>query len=245
MDIKNMHEMIEKLVGCAKAEFDKKGIEQIDAEEMGKVTDMIKDLAEAQYYRTLVVAMEESEYGSDYDEEGPIEDGRRGYRGQPRSKTSGRYMSRGDGRRSNHGRRGYEEMNQMYYDDEYMRDMDRYNMGRMYYTDGGSGNSSNSGMSGGNSGATRGYSEGGSGGRYYGGESGGQMNSRSENARRGYEEAKKSDNGSPEAKKKSMEGLEHYMKELSEDMTEMVGKMDDSEKAMLKQKLQVLIQKIK
>lgn len=82
-------------------------------------------------------------------------------------------------------------------------------------------------------------------GGFGGGGSGGQMNSRSENARRGYEEAKKSDNGSPEAKKKSMEGLEHYMKELSEDMTEMVGKMDDSEKAMLKQKLQVLIQKIK
>jgi hypothetical protein len=73
MDIKNMHEILEKLVGCAKAELDKKGIDEIDTEEMGKVTDIIKDLAEAQYYRTLVVAMEESEYGEDYNEEVVVE----------------------------------------------------------------------------------------------------------------------------------------------------------------------------
>ena len=128
MDIKNMHEMIEMLVGCTKAEFDKKGIEQIDAEEMGKVTDMIKDLAEAQYYRTLVVAMEESEYGEDYDENGPIEEEhRRGYRGQRRNPRTGRYM-----------RRGYDEMRPWDYDDmenmEHMRDMDRHGMNRMYFS---------------------------------------------------------------------------------------------------------------
>ena len=43
MDIKNMHEMIEKLVCCAKAELDMKGIEEVDAEEMGKVVDIFKD----------------------------------------------------------------------------------------------------------------------------------------------------------------------------------------------------------
>lgn len=130
MDIKKMHEMVEMLTCCAKAEFDKKGIEQIDAEEMSKVTDMIKDLAEAQYYRTLVVAMEDAEYGEDYDHEGPIGEGhRKGYRGQPRSSRTGRYM-----------RRGYDHM--MPVDDmehmEHMRDMDR-DMGRMYYSDSSSG----------------------------------------------------------------------------------------------------------
>lgn len=122
MDIKNMHEMIEALVGCAKAEFDKRGIEQIDPKEMGEVTDMIKDLAEAQYYRTLVEAMDDSEYGLDYDEDGPIED-RKYYRGQPRD-AKGRYMSR--------RRRGYEEMIPEIYHDDWRRDMDK-DRGRMYY----------------------------------------------------------------------------------------------------------------
>ena len=46
MDIKRMHEMIEKLSESAECEF-AKGIECVDTEEMGKVTDMLKDLAEA------------------------------------------------------------------------------------------------------------------------------------------------------------------------------------------------------
>ena len=46
MDIKRMHDMIEKLSECAKSEFDK-GIENVNTDEMGKVTDMLKDLAEA------------------------------------------------------------------------------------------------------------------------------------------------------------------------------------------------------
>ena len=83
MDIKMMHNMIEKLTKCAEMEFEK-GVENVDTKEMGDVVDIIKDLAEAMYYRTLVVAMEESEYGEDYDEYGPMEDSRRGYRGQPR-----------------------------------------------------------------------------------------------------------------------------------------------------------------
>lgn len=114
MHIKHIHCMIEKLSECAKWEFDK-GIESIDTEEMGKVADILKDLCEAEYYATITKAMDESEYGVDYDE-----DGRKGYRGQPRSSRTGRYM-----------RRGYEEMMPMS-DMEHMRDMDR-GMGHMYY----------------------------------------------------------------------------------------------------------------
>ena len=126
MDIKNMHEMIEKLVSCTRAELDKKGIEKIDAKELGEITDIIKDLAEAQYYRTLVIAMEESEYGEDYDENGPMEE-RRYYRGQRRSPNTGRYM-----------RRGYDEMLPIdYHEIGRMRDMDM-GMNRMYYSGSGS-----------------------------------------------------------------------------------------------------------
>ena len=242
--------MIEKLSECAKVELDK-GIEQIDAKELGEVAEIIKELAEAEYYAKISKAMDESEYGEDYDEYGAYDESRKGYRGQPRSE-SGRFMSRGDGRRSNRGRggrRGYEEpmyytmTPEMYHDytPEMLRDMDKESMGRMYYSSGNMGSQSSSGMSGGQSsggsqGGSRAYSERGEGGR--------GQSSRSENARRGYEESKMMQDGSPESKKKAMENLENYLKELSEDMTELVGKMDSNEKSMVKNKLQVLAQKV-
>ena len=238
MHIKHIHCIIEKLAECAKHEVDK-GIESLDTKEMGEVAEILKESCEAEYYAKISKAMDESEYGKDYDEEGPMEE-RKYYRGQKRD-SRGRFMS-------NRGRRGYEEP--MYYtmtpemmkahDPEYYRDMDRME-GRMYYT-GGSGGSGSSGGSMSSSGMGGGMSSSGmsGGSRNYGGES----SSRSENARRGYEETKMMQDGSPEAKKKAMESLEHYMKELGEDLTEMVKKMDNSEKAMLKQKLQVLNQKI-
>ena len=58
MDVKRMHDMIEKLSECAKAELDK-GTENLNVCEFGQVTDMLKDLAEAMYYRTLTNTMEE------------------------------------------------------------------------------------------------------------------------------------------------------------------------------------------
>ena len=127
MDIKMIHEMVEKLTECAKSEMDKKGIEEIDTEEFGKVTDIIKDLSEAMYYRTLTEAMKESEYGEEYDYRGAYDEHeRKGYRGQMRD-SKGRYMSR---------RKGYMPM--MYdYDWDNMqmdRDMDREH-GKMYYTE--------------------------------------------------------------------------------------------------------------
>lgn len=130
MHIKRMHEMIEKLTKCAEMELEK-GIDKIDAEEMGEVTDMIKDLAEAEYYSKISKAMDEAEYGEDYDYRGAYDEHeRRGYTGQPRSKTSGRFMRRGDGRRS------YMPMMRDYdWDNMQMdRDMDREH-GKMYYTE--------------------------------------------------------------------------------------------------------------
>ena len=227
MDVKMMHEMIEKLTECAKSEMDKKGIEEIDTEEFGKVTDIIKDLAESMYYRTLTEAMKESEYGEEYDEYGPMDDGRRGYRGQPRD-SKGRYMSR----RGRGGRRGYEEpWDEMYDEMEYYRDMDRPSINRMYY----SGSGSNSGMSGqsssgsGMSGGNMGGSDGNRGG-----------NSRYENARRGYEEKKTM--GAD--KQEKMKSLEEYMKELSTDVSSMLTDMTPEEKTLMKQKMSVLMSKI-
>lgn len=217
--------MIEKLTKCAEMELEK-GIDKIDAEEMGEVTDMIKDLAEAEYYSKISKAMDEAEYGEDYDYRGAYDEHKRkGYRGQRRD-SRGRYMSR----------RGYESymMPEMDWDDmEYQRDMDRNSHNRMYYTDGNmSGSSSmNGGQSSGyvgSQGGSRGYSE-----------------SRYDRARRGYEETKAihKDN-STESKQMKMKSLEDYMKSLAEDVTEMVNDMSQEEKSLMKQKMQVLMQKI-
>ena len=101
MDIKRMHEMIEKLSECAKCEIDK-GIENIDPCEMGQVTDMMKDLAEAMYYRTLMKAMEESSADETMEMFDRFDDGRRFYDNY--RYANGRFAPKGRGTR-----RGYEE----------------------------------------------------------------------------------------------------------------------------------------
>lgn len=227
--------MIEKLSKCADAEVEK-GVEQLDTKEMGEVAEILKELAEAEYYATITKAMGESEYGEEYDEYGPMEEGRRGYRGQPRS-GSGRFISRNDGRRNNRGRggrRGYEEpmyytmTPEMYreYSPEYWRDMDREDMGRMYYSGGSQGQSS--GMSGGN------YSS----RMQDGGRD--EREGRSGQSRRSYMESKEM--GSD--KQSKMKELENYTKELAEDVTEMISGASAEEKNLLKTKMQTLIQKI-
>ena len=271
-ELEPIKKMCEILEDAAKHELSK-GVENVDAKELGEVVDMIKDLYEAKekivkacYYKGILEAMEEHDFE---DEEEIMDEGRRGYRGQPRSQ-SGRFMSRGDGRRSNRGRegrRGYEEpmyftmTPEMYreHDPEWYRDMDREEMGRMYYSGGSSGSSSmgsvsSFGMSGGSQsggqssgGSSRGYEEGYS--RGY--EEGSRENQRdgregrSGRSRRSYMETKEMNKGnSSEEKQMKMKELENYMKELSEDVTEMIGDASPEEKSMLKTKLQTLTQKI-
>lgn len=213
MHIKRIHEMEEKLTEIALCEINK-GIECVNTAEMGAVIRMIKDLAcaekEAREAKEMEKEEEDEKKENEYflkmlkEEYGDEEGEKRFYSGQPRSRTSGRFMRRGDGRRSNSGRRGYEEMMPMdyrmdiegykMYPAEYWRDVDRAS-GRMYFSGGGSsgssgnsggtsGRSGNSGMSGGNSGgnsggSSRGYSE---------GYSDGQTKGFDEGQRRGYED---------------------------------------------------------
>ena len=210
MHIKNIHCMIEKLAEVAKCELDR-GIENVDTKELGEVADIIKDLSEAEYYAKISKAMDESEYGKDYDEYGAYDEPRY-YRGQPRD-SRGRYM-----------RRGYEMTPEMYhkYPAEHYRDMDREH-GRMYYTEGGA----NMGEGTGNS--PRMYSEMGR----------DRREGRSGMSRRTYMETKEM--GKEHGEK--MKTLEQYMKELSADVTEMIQDASPEEKAMLKNKMQVLMQK--
>lgn len=223
MDIKRMHDMIEKLSECAKSEFDK-GIENVNTDEMGKVTDMLKDLAEAMYYRTLTNIMEES----DAEEILGMLDRR--FYDDYRYKTTGRYAPKGKG--SYVGRRGYEEppyMHMMNREDlqdwdsmserERMRDLDRASIGRMYYTETESMHKD---------GSMRDSREG----------KAGMM-------RKGYMETKEMHKGTtPQDKEANMHSLESYLKELSEDLTELLPYMIPEERQMAKTKITTLAAKM-
>ena len=221
MDIKRMHEMIEKLSEAAECEFSK-GIENVDTCEMDKVVDMMKDLSEAMYYRTLTKAMQESdteEIMEMFDKYG--DDGKR-YYDMWRYK-SGRFAPKGRGTRRGYEEPPYYHMNPDMYREhtpEYYRDMDREN-GRLYYTETGNMNNvSNQNM--------RDSREG-----------------RSGVGRRNYMETKEMHKANtPEDKQAKMRELENYAKELTEDVVDMVADMSAEEKNLLKTKMQTLVQKI-
>lgn len=223
MDIKRMHDMIEKLSECAKSEFEK-GIENVNTDEMGKVTDMLKDLAEAMYYRTLTNIMEES------DVEDVQEMLDRRFYDDYRYKTTGRYAPKGKG--SYVGRRGYEEppyMHMMNREDlqdwdsmserERMRDLDRASRGRMYYTE------------------TEPIHKDGS-----------MRDSREGKAgmmRKGYMETKEMHKGTTtQDKEANLNSLESYLKELSEDLTGLLADMTPEERQMAKTKITTLAAKM-
>lgn len=205
MDIKRMHDMIEKLTECAKSQFDK-GLESVDTCEMGKVIDMIKDLAEAMYYRTLTKTMDESEdeeilkmfdrYGRDkrfYDH----------YRYE-----DGRFAPKGRGTY----RRNYDEP-MWHMTPEMYRDMDREPYGRMYYTEPTHMHDSREGKSG--------------------------------ISRRTYMDTRDAHKANTQQDKEAkMHDLEAYMRELSDDLTELIADMIPEEKNLAKSKLSTLVSKM-
>ena len=254
-----MHKLAEKIADCMKAKVEAKGIDNIEGQdlvELGMWTDIIKDLVCYDKDKKIIEAMdeaEESEEAMKYIE--MYEDyPRRGYRGQPRSKTSGRFMSRRDGRRNYEEPMYYSMTPEMYhmYPSEYYRDMDREDMGRMYYSGGPSsgnassmGGQSSSGMN--DASGNKGYTDSrqSDGGNYSSRMQRDGREGRSGEARRGYMETKEMHKGnSADDKQHKMKELENYMKELSTDITEMISDASSEEKNMLKNKLQVLMQKI-
>ena len=216
MHIERIHKMQECLTEKAVNEFEK-GVENVDASEMGQVVDMIKDLAEAEYHSIISKAMkkadeEEEEHDkellkalkAEYGEEG----GRRYY--DAYRYADGRFAPKGRGTY----RRGYEEppywhmTPERYHDMEYRRDMDKEN-GRMYYTE-------------------PMYTE-----------------SRYESAKRAYTESKELHKGNePQDKEAKMRELEKYMKEMSDDLLNLMKGMSQEEMNMAKSKLSVLVSKM-
>lgn len=274
MHIKRIHEMEEKLTEIALCEINK-GIECVNTAEMGAVIDMIKDLAcaekEAREAKEMEKEEEDEKKENEYflkmlkEEYGDEEGEKRFYRGQPRSRTSGRFMRRGDGRRRGYEEPPYYHMNpEMYkeHDPEWYRDMDRAS-GKMYYTPtsggnsgGQSGNSMSGGNMGGNAGGStrgyedgfddgqrRGYSEGYEQGNREGRSQGG--NSRYERAKRGYEETKEKHKGNtPEDKRMNMAEFEKVLNIVLDEIDDMLEDAPPEMKNMAKTKGMARLQKI-
>ena len=240
---KTIETMYESMENAIKHQIDG-GLDKVNTHELYEAIDILKDLSEiklncvkAMYKTQIMEAMEDSEYGEDYNENGEI----RYYRGQPRSKTSGRFMSRGDGRRS------YRMTPEMYreYEPEYYRDLDRESMKRMYSTtstgtSGTSRNYSDGYADGMNEGEKRGYNNGISEGETRGYERGFSEGSRNrggryDRARRNYEENKQGKNG--QSDEKDMRNLETMLNEFERELSEMLPKMSQQEKNLAKNKV--------
>ena len=166
-------------------------LDKVDTKELGEVVDMIKDLAETEYYCSIVDAMEEKS----------------------------------------------KEPSEVAYYREYpiYRDMDRYTGGRMYYDDrsGGTGRMNYDDT---NSGSGRYFHD-----RmmpYYMRD---VREGRSPEARRNYMESKELH----QDKTTQMHELEMYLKELSNDITEMIEDATPEERTMLRDKMTTLASKIK
>ena len=201
MELKEVNHFCDTIGNAIKTELEK-GIGNVDTNEMYKAVDIYKDLSEVKkniiegcYKTQIMEAMDESEYGKDYDEEGRI----RYY--PKRSERTGRYIKGYADSSYNMTPEMYNERPAAYY-----RDMDRAE-GKMYYTE------PNEGRSG--------------------------------RSRRMYMESKMMHNSNnPDDKQAKLRDLENYLGELQGDVTEMISGASAEEKAMLKTKMQMLMQKI-
>ena len=166
------------------------------------------DEEEEEHDKELLKALK-AEYG---------EDGGRRYYDAYRY-ANGRFAPKGKGTY----RRGYEEppYYHMYPEREHMRDMDRDDRGKMYYSEPASNVSGSNNMS-------RNYSE-----------------SNYDRAKRNYTETKELHKGNTqEDKEHKMKSLDGYMKELTTDITHLLGDMTAEEKNLLRTKLSTLVSKI-
>ena len=206
----------ETLIGQVQAQMG--DLKKVNAKELGEVMDMIKDIAETEYYCSITEAMSDAKEREKY--EGMTKENNYYY--------TEKYLPHSE-----------------YFIPDYYRDMDR-GMGRMYYSDGGNGSmSSSSGMSN-SSGGNQSSSSNGSAGRSYYTEMDypivmhDNREGRSPMKRKMYMEAKESNADSS----KSMKELENYMQELTSDMMELVGKASPEEKAIVQKKISTLASKM-
>ena len=220
--MERLKSMKDSLVACAQAQMG--NLQNVDTKELGEVIDMIKDLEEAIYYCTITKAMEEKDKNGEYN--------------QQMMYPAMYYDSSMQGNNSRRdGSRGYEEpiiYNGGYRYDPYLEEMMSKRRGVMYYN-------GNSNLSSGKPSESSTSSSSSAENRKYPMEIRDAREGRSGVRRRFYMEAKEENHGTPA----KMKELEEYLKELAEDVTEMIDGASPEEKAILQQKLVSLANKVK
>ena len=213
-----MHKFAKQIMECVKTKVEAMGIDNIEGqhlEELEKWTEIAKNIVCYDKDYNIVEAMKEAENEDNMRAIEMYEDyPERRYYDNYRYKTSGRFAPKGKG--SYIPRRGYEEP--PYY--RMNPDMYREHTPE-YYRDMDREN-----------------------GRLYFSEPI-TTESRYDKAKRGYEESKMTHKeNTPESKQAKMKDLEMYLKELSEDVTQLIADATPEERSMVKNKMQVLTQKI-
>lgn len=219
--VKELCDLKDQLMCCAKEAIGK-GIQNVDTAEMGEVTDMIKDLCEAEekcwkacYYHQIVEAMHKAE------EEEKMHGGRMGYDNWRYS--SGRFAPTGRGHYDPAGYTPNEDGQIPWMHDEHMRDGWDDTMG---YSSGSSGRgSSGSSGSSGNSGSM-------SGRMGYSGSPRGERYERYYQARMGYHDAK-----DPASKQHMEETTREYVVDIADSMKEIWKDADPAMRKEIKNKL--------
>lgn len=217
-----MHKWAKQIMECVKAKVEAIGLDSFEGQNLDDLkdfTEIAKNIACFDKDYRIVEAMEKSEDNEDIMrmlEQYEDYPDRRYY--DAYRYANGRFAPKGRGTR-----RGYEEppYYHMYPEAEHMRDMDRDDRGKMYYSEPASNASGSNNMS-------RNYSE-----------------SNYDRAKRNYTETKELHKGNTqEDKEHKMKSLDGYMKELSTDITHLLGDMTAEEKNLLRTKLSTLVSKI-
>ena len=213
-----MHKFAKQIMECVKTKVEAMGIDNIEGqhlEELEKWTEIAKNIVCYDKDYNIVEVMKEAENEYNMRAIEMYEDyPERRYYDNYRYKTSGRFAPKGKG--SYMPRRGYDEPPYYHMTPEMYREHEP-----KYYRD--MDKESRNVM-------------------YY--TEPVRMDSRYENAKRGYEESKAMHNGNtPEDKQAKMKDLEAYMKEISEDVTKLISDATPEEKSIVKTKMQTLMQK--
>lgn len=220
-----MHKWAKQIMECVKTKVDGIGIDNFEGQNLDDLkdfTEIAKNIACFDKDYRIVEAMEKSEDNED------IMRMLQQYEDYPDRRyydayryANGRFAPKGRGTRRGYEEPPYYHMYPEYDERERMRDMDRDDRGKMYYSEPASNVSGSNNMS-------RNYSE-----------------SNYDRAKRNYTETKELHKGNTqEDKEHKMKSLDGYMKELTTDITHFLGDMTAEEKNLLRTKLSTLVSKI-
>ena len=214
-----MHKWLMEKGKCLKTEIENKGIDNLslqDLEEAYYFSKVLRNLMCVEKDGKIVEAMDEAENNDEIMNRIEMYEDypERRYYDNYRYKTSGRFAPKGKG--SYMPRRGYDEPPYYHMNPDMYREHTPE-----YYRDMDREN-----------------------GRLYFSEPI-TTESRYDKAKRGYEESKMTHkDNTPESKQAKMKDLEMYLKELSEDVTQLLADATPEERSMVKNKMQILTQKI-